>query len=100
MSASASHPPVRGLVVGSLQRGTIDVHLAYGFVMNDGGRIQRLPIEHFPQNCQLPNVLIWYDQRAEPARQIKLMCRCEAEGNQFREIQMHAINRAHRCSKC
>lgn len=49
----------RAIIFGSLEPGYIDIHIAYGYGMNDGGVLRKVPREKVPEDCRMPNTYIW-----------------------------------------
>lgn len=50
---------VRSVVFASLYPGTIDIHVAFGYGMNDGGGLVRVNRNQVPVDCRMPNTLCW-----------------------------------------
>jgi len=50
---------VRGQIFGSLLAGTLDIHVAYGYGLNDGGSLLRVETQKVPFECRMPNTLVW-----------------------------------------
>lgn len=45
--------------MASLQPGTIDIWVAYGYGANDGGGVRRLQVREVPPDCRMPNTYVW-----------------------------------------
>lgn len=52
---------VRAVTFGSLYPGTIEIHVAFGYGLNDGGRLMRVDTNQVPLDCRMPNTFIWVE---------------------------------------
>lgn len=49
----------RAIIFASLKPGFIDIHVAYGYGMNDGGGLSRVARAKVPEDCRMPNTYVW-----------------------------------------
>ncbi|OJJ18849.1 hypothetical protein BKI52_25085 [marine bacterium AO1-C] len=49
---------IPSIVFGSLEPGTIDIHVA-PFGLNDGGSLIRVDTNKVPKDCRIPNTKVW-----------------------------------------
>lgn len=77
------NPKIRGKVFGSLKTGTIDIHIGYGYGMNDGGGLRRFAQQEVPEECQMPNTYVWLTLEEGKVLQIDKMTAVEAEENKW-----------------
>ncbi|MBW1295056.1 hypothetical protein [Aquimarina litoralis] len=50
---------VRGAVFGSLYPNKIHINVGYGIGMMDGGKLLMIDTFKVPENCRMPNTLVW-----------------------------------------
>jgi len=69
----------RAKVFGSLMPGTIEIHIAYGYGINDGGGLRRFEIHEVPVDCRLPNTYVWATMEGTEVLKIEKMTSKEIE---------------------
>ena len=50
---------IRAVVFASLLDETIDIHIGYGYGLNDGGGLMRVQKVDIPKDCRMPNTYLW-----------------------------------------
>ncbi len=74
---------IRGKVFGSLNPGTIDIHIGYNYGMNDGGGLRTLEIKKVPKDCRMPNTYVWITMKNGEIINIEKMKDFEVEKNKI-----------------
>ncbi|XZF14842.1 hypothetical protein ACTHGU_01790 [Chitinophagaceae bacterium MMS25-I14] len=49
---------MKAKIIGCLQTGYLDVLLGYEYGHLNGGVVHRFEVEHFPEDCRMPNTII------------------------------------------